>query len=219
MVAEFATGDAKGKAAQSACVAYVEANKIAEKDLVVNHPVRLAMALNSSVFHPEVLQNPDDCDGLVCINKHRLNIAGGVDVGKDDLDEGENPDESSEMARVAVEDAITELDDKINEIPMVQTVQKTIEIPQLQCIDKVDVPVVQVVQVPQVQVVEQTVEIHHLQTVEKNFEIPQIQMVQGTQTSESLGTAPVRQLPQAEIVEAAEIGAPLPAESGPPFVR
>merc|ERR1712122_408361 len=73
------------------------------------------------------------------------------------------------------------------QIPMVQTVQKTIEIPQLQYIDKVvDVPVVQVVQVPQVQVVEKTVEIPQLQIVEKIVEIPEIQTVQGTQTSESL---------------------------------
>merc|ERR1712135_84199 len=92
------------------------------------------------------------------------------------------------------------------QIPMVQTVQKTIEIPQLQYVDKVvDVPVVQVVQVPQVQIVEKTVE------------IPEIQMVQGTQTSESLGTAPVRQVAPAEIVEVVEIGAPLPAESAPPM--
>ena len=141
-IAEFATGDAKGKAAQSACVAYVEASKIAEKDLVVNHPVRLAMALNFSVFQSEVF---------------------------------ENPDEASEMARVAFEDAITELDVKVidvsvvaqRQIPMVQTFQKTMEIPQLHCIDKVvDDPVVQV---PRVQV------------VEKIVEIPEIQTVQGTQ--------------------------------------
>ena len=46
-LAEFATSDAMGKAALSACVedaldACVEANQIAEKDWVVNHPVRLA---------------------------------------------------------------------------------------------------------------------------------------------------------------------------------
>merc|ERR1711991_1015197 len=41
--------------------------------------------------------------------------------------------------------------------------------------------------------------------------------VQGTQTSESLGTAPVRQVAQAEIVEVVEMGAPLPAESAPPM--
>merc|ERR1712107_706044 len=92
------------------------------------------------------------------------------------------------------------------QIPMVQTVQKTIEIPQLQYIDKVvDVPVVQVVQVPR------------LQVVEKIVEVPEIQTVQGTQTSESLGTAPVRQVAQAEIVEVVEMGAPLPAESAPPM--
>merc|ERR1712107_921805 len=50
------------------------------------------------------------------------------------------------------------------------TVQKTIEIPQMQYIDKVvDVPVVQVMQVPQVQVVEKTVEIPQLQIVEKSL--------------------------------------------------
>ena len=58
--AEFATGEAKSKASEDACVAYAEATKIAEKDLVVTHPVRLAMALSSSVFQSEVLQNPDD---------------------------------------------------------------------------------------------------------------------------------------------------------------
>merc|ERR1712012_1319198 len=96
------------------------------------------------------------------------------------------------------------------QIPMVQTVQKTIEIPQLQYVDKV-------VDVPEVQVVEKTVEIPQLQIVEKIVEIPEIQTVQGTHTSESLGTAPIRQVAPAEIVEVVEIGAPLPAESAPPM--
>ena len=59
----------------------------------------------------------------------------------------------------------------------------------------VDDPVVQVVHVPQVQI------------VGKIHEIPKIQMDLGTQTSESLDTAPVRQVAQAEVVEAIEIGA------------
>eukprot|EP00450_Noctiluca_scintillans_P004027 CAMPEP_0194502730 /NCGR_PEP_ID=MMETSP0253-20130528/26858_1 /TAXON_ID=2966 /ORGANISM="Noctiluca scintillans" /LENGTH=47 /DNA_ID= /DNA_START= /DNA_END= /DNA_ORIENTATION= len=42
-------------------------------------------------------------------------------------------------------------------------------------------------------------------------------MVQGTHTSESLGTAPLRQVAPAEIVEVVEIGAALPAESAPPM--
>ena len=92
---------------------------------------------------------------------------------------------------------------------MVQTVQKTMEIPQMQCIDKVlDDHVVQVVHVQQ------------LQVVEKIVEIPEIQMVLGTQTCESLRTEPVRQVAQAEIVEAVEMGVPLLADSASPrFVK
>ena len=178
----------KGKA-EIACVAHVEANKIAEKDLVVNHPVRLATALNLSVFQSEVFQNSD---------------------------------EASEMARVAFEDATTapviDIPAVTQQTPIAQTVQKTIEIPQLHCLDNViDVPVVEVVQVPQVQVMETTVEIPQLHVVEKIVEIFQFQTVQSSQTFESLGTAPVCQLTQAEIVEAVEIGAPLLAEAGPPI--
>ena len=54
-------------------------------------------------------------------------------------------------------------------------------------------PVVESVHGPQVQIVEKTIEIPQWQTVERIVEIPKIQTVQGTQTSESLGTAPVRQ--------------------------
>ena len=48
-VAECAPDDAKGKATESTCAAYAEVTKIAEKDLVVNHLVRLAMTLSSVV--------------------------------------------------------------------------------------------------------------------------------------------------------------------------
>ena len=46
-LAEYATDDAKGKATEDTCAAYAETTKIAEKDLVVNHPIHLAMALSS----------------------------------------------------------------------------------------------------------------------------------------------------------------------------
>ena len=59
-LAEFATGDAKSKAAEDARVAYAEATKVAEKDLVVTHSIHLGLALNFSVFQYEVLQNPDE---------------------------------------------------------------------------------------------------------------------------------------------------------------
>ena len=54
-LAEFTTDETKSKVDEDACVACAEATKIAEKDLVVTHPVRLAMALNSSVFQSDVL--------------------------------------------------------------------------------------------------------------------------------------------------------------------
>ena len=137
----------------------------------MTHPIRLAMALNSSVFQSEVLQNSEDCDS---------DFAGGV------LD-----------VPVVVQ----------RQISMVQTVQKTKEIPQLQCVDNVvDGPVAHVEHVPQTHVVEKTVEISQLDVVEKTAEIPEIQTIHGTQTSESLSTAPVRQVAQSEVVEAIEIG-------------
>jgi len=59
-IAEFTTGDAKSKAANSAEAAYAEAARIAEKDLVVTHPIRLGLALNYSVFLYEVQSKPDE---------------------------------------------------------------------------------------------------------------------------------------------------------------
>ena len=85
------------------------------------------------------------------------------------------------------------------QIPFDQTVQKTVETPQLQCIDKVvDDPVVQV---PRVQVLEKTAEISQLQTVEKIGETPQTQTIQGTQAPESLAITPVCQVEQTGHVE------------------
>ena len=77
-------------------------------------------------------------------------------------------------------------------------------------------PVVESGQVPQVQIVEKTIEIPQRQIVEKIVEIPEIWTIQGTQTSESLATAPVRQAAPAETVEVVELGPPLSAESAPP---
>jgi len=59
-IAEFTTGDAKTKAANSAEAAYAEAAAVAEKDLAVTHPIRLGLALNYSVFLYEVQGKPDD---------------------------------------------------------------------------------------------------------------------------------------------------------------
>merc|ERR1712070_755642 len=59
-IAEFKDGDEKSKAANNAKLAYEEAQKVAEKDLAVTHPIRLGLALNFSVFQYEVLSNPEE---------------------------------------------------------------------------------------------------------------------------------------------------------------
>merc|ERR1712084_42370 len=59
-IAEFSEGGAKTDAAEKARLAYADAQAVAEKDLVVTHPIRLGLALNYSVFQYEVLQNPDE---------------------------------------------------------------------------------------------------------------------------------------------------------------
>ena len=52
-LAEINDGDKKSQAANNAKLAYEEAQKVAEKDLVVTHPIRLGLALNFSVFQYE----------------------------------------------------------------------------------------------------------------------------------------------------------------------
>ena len=79
-----------------------------------------------------------------------------------------------------------------------------------------DVPAVLVVRVPQVQVVVETVQIPQWSFVEKIVVIPESRTVQDTQTSESVNTAFVRHVTQAEMVHVVEIGAPLPGESASP---
>jgi len=59
-IAEFTSDDTKQKASQDAKAAYAEATAVAEKDLVVTHPIRLGLALNYSVFMYEVLNQPDE---------------------------------------------------------------------------------------------------------------------------------------------------------------
>merc|ERR1712008_237147 len=59
-IAEFTFDDKKKEASDDAKDAYAEATKVAEKDLVVTHPIRLGLALNYSVFMYEVLSQPEE---------------------------------------------------------------------------------------------------------------------------------------------------------------
>merc|ERR1719263_2330469 len=58
-IAEFTSDDKKTGAANSAKGAYDDAMGAAS-ELAVTHPIRLGLALNFSVFHYEVLSNPDE---------------------------------------------------------------------------------------------------------------------------------------------------------------
>jgi 14-3-3 protein epsilon len=58
-LAEFAAGDDRKAAADSALAAYKAASDVAMADLAPTHPIRLGLALNFSVFYCEILNSPD----------------------------------------------------------------------------------------------------------------------------------------------------------------
>lgn len=57
-ISEFASGEFHSKASENALSSYQAATNIAKKDLKTTHPIRLGLALNFSVFHYEVLNDP-----------------------------------------------------------------------------------------------------------------------------------------------------------------
>jgi len=59
-IAEYKQDDDKKGASDAACAAYGQAMTVAEQGLAVTHPIRLGLALNFSVFHYEVRNNPDE---------------------------------------------------------------------------------------------------------------------------------------------------------------
>ena len=90
--------------------------------------------------------------------------------------------------------------------PMNEHVAPALDLPSLLEPPVPDVPIVQAVQVP------------HMQIIEKIVRTQEILSGQDTKTSESLGTAPVRHVNFAEIVEVMEVEPPLPDESLPVFM-
>lgn len=57
-MAEYATGADHDAASKDALAAYTDATAIAAEHLKTTHPIRLGLALNSSVFHYEVMNDP-----------------------------------------------------------------------------------------------------------------------------------------------------------------
>ena len=57
-MAEYADDNKQKEIGESASKAYDEAKEIAERSLKTTHPIRLGLALNSSVFYYEVMSDP-----------------------------------------------------------------------------------------------------------------------------------------------------------------
>lgn len=57
--AEYSTGDEKDKAAGKSEAAYMNATGVAKEQLSTTHPIRLGLALNFSVFHYEIKNDPE----------------------------------------------------------------------------------------------------------------------------------------------------------------
>lgn len=58
-IAEYASGETRQTAANSAHEAYQNATTVAEVELATTHPIRLGLALNFSVFYYEIFSSPD----------------------------------------------------------------------------------------------------------------------------------------------------------------
>jgi 14-3-3 protein epsilon len=57
-IAEFASGEVHAKARDGALDGYKKASDIANQELKTTNPIRLGLALNFSVFHYEVMNDP-----------------------------------------------------------------------------------------------------------------------------------------------------------------
>ena len=277
-LAEFATGEAKSKAGEDACVAYAKATKIAEKDLVVTHPVRLAMALSSlddvsvvaqrqitmdqtvqkTVETPplqctdEVIDNPvvqvprahvvektveipqlDVVEKIVETleiqtghgiqdriqkrNVEQIIDTPGLPVMEEQAEASkvlsQNRVQQSSMEQTIANPAIS-LAEKTVEISVTRTQEKTQHVVNTHVqhvVNAVEAEMPKIIKETQqrkkpiinekINQVTKHVEIPQLQIVEKTTETSKIQTIQGTQNSESLGTAPVCQVTPARHVE------------------
>merc|ERR1711959_624995 len=102
---------------------------------------------------------------------------------------------------------------KTVEVPQVQKVQKYQEVITIETLERVvDVPVIKQVEVPQIQTVEKIVEIPSIQTVEKVIEIPQLETVAGETRMVNVAGPTERRNAPPEVVQVTEIGPDLPAE-------
>ena len=58
-ISEYASGEKHSEVSQKALETYEEATKVTTAELPSAHPIRLGLALNFSVFHFEVMSDPE----------------------------------------------------------------------------------------------------------------------------------------------------------------
>ena len=127
-LAEFATGETKGKADEDAFDACVEANQIAEKDLVVSHPVRLATALDFSAFRSEVFQNPDEASQMACVAFEDASTSPVDQIAQKTI-------EIPRLRRIGNVIDIPVV--QVEHVPESRVAEKTVEITQLDVVEKI----------------------------------------------------------------------------------
>ncbi|OLQ00673.1 hypothetical protein AK812_SmicGene16647 [Symbiodinium microadriaticum] len=99
-------------------------------------------------------------------------------------------------------------------VPLIQKVQKHVEVPVVETLEKViEVPVINQVDIPQIQTVEKRVEVPIVQNVQKVVEIPVVgDTVQGEQQRTAVELPPLRQEASPEVATEVVQGPPMPTE-------
>ena len=149
-------GDKKGKVAEGACDACFEANRIAENDLAVTHPVRLAMDTKFlQNLKTRCSETNEEFDRRVVDRQAELkpviNAIGilNSDTSFDTFDKTVSTD-FLQMWPLAGEQALRQralsvlrdamnkvVDDPIVQVPQTQVVEKTVEGSQFQAVEKI----------------------------------------------------------------------------------
>ena len=174
-----------------------EVSKVFSQDRIQQRAVEQTIENPAISLAGMIVEMPVTRKTQQLVNTHVQHVVDTVEVEKPKITEltvqRKKPIIQEKMNQVTKPIEIPQVQflDEVDEIPVVaqrqipidQTVRKTVETPQLQVIDKVvDDPVVQV---PRVQVLEKTVEISQLQAAEKVVETRETQTIQSIQTSES----------------------------------
>ena len=146
----------------------------------------LAVSLASEIIEVPVIQTQEKTQQVM--NTHVQYVVDTVEVEKSKIFE-----ETVQRIKPIIQEKISQVI-KHTDFPQLQFLSKVVDMPvvgqqQASMVEKIQTTI----HVPQAQVVEKTVEIPVLQIIKKAIEIPENRTVWGTETSESLDTARIRQ--------------------------